>query len=224
MKLAFIAPAFGPNGPEQCSLLVKSAERVGIPLRLYGVGVPYSSHLESKFRGAIEECRKLRDEGYSHVLYTDGFDALFLLREITIVTYYMTFGAPEWLLSAETNCWPYPERSGEYEVTDSPYPYLNAGGWMGRIDYLLVHAPVALKQLKYTEDDQGMITQAYLNGHLPGTVVDNWARIFCTANGPALEVTESKNVLNRTTGTYPAVIHFNGRSGGREEMWRAING
>jgi hypothetical protein len=223
MKLAFIAPAFGPNGVEQCALLVKSAEHVGIPLRLYGVGVPYASHTESKFRGAIEECRKLKDEGYSHVLYTDGFDALFLRGEVDIIAAYMEFGAPEWMLSAETNCWPYPERSSEYEETESPYKYLNAGGWIGRIDYLLKCAPVVLAQT-YTEDDQGMITQAYLNRHILGTVVDRWCRVFYTANGPALEVMESKNVLNRATGTYPAVIHFPGRSGGREEMWRAISG
>ena len=96
---------------------------------------------------------------------------------------------------------------------------------MGEIDYILENLPKAFSQPNYTEDDQGMLTQLVLNVELPGTQIDAWCRIFQTMGGPAA----ARNVvgipvLNDLAGTFPSVLHYNGRSGGREEMWRAING
>lgn len=228
MNLAFITPAFGNDGPEQCSLLIQSAERVGMDLRLYGVGQQYPGHTEGKFKGAIEECKRLKDAGYTHVVYMDGFDTLIMRGAAHIATAYKMLAEPPILFAGEENCWPYADRFIEYPRSETPWRFLNGGAWMGELGYLVERLPLALQQPQYDSDDQGMLTQAYLSLAFPNAMIDHWCRVFQTMAGSHAQrvrpVPWQGHALNDYTGTYPCILHYNGRSGGREEMWHAITG
>lgn len=213
MKLAVIAPAYGTG--EEAFLLVESAARVGLPVLLYGMGKVYSTHTESKLRAVLPILQDLEANGYDTVLQTDAHDALFVHGERRIIEGYRHYASPDILLSAETNCYPDASLSVEYDLVDSidsPYRYVCAGGWMGNIRLLRQAIPQILDQAPHEENDQLLWTLAYLRLYDLDIALDHERKVFQTAAG-ALDLSIDASV-----------IHFNGRSPGREELWRKVCG
>jgi hypothetical protein len=83
------------------------------------------------FLGKIHETyRYLKAlEGYTHFLYTDAWDT-FAMAGPDELAAKMPDGL---LISAERACYPYPELAAKYPAGESPWKYVNGGGWCGEI-------------------------------------------------------------------------------------------
>ena len=142
-KIAVITASYGLI--EKLHFLTDSARRFGIDVKIWGQHPWrgwFHSHLDS-----LIELKRLRGEGFTHFLYTDGIDCFFLAGLSEILSKYEQMGEPSWLISGEMNCWPLSELAGAPVFScSSPYKYPNGGGNMGEIDYVLTSWEL-LKQL-----------------------------------------------------------------------------
>lgn len=198
-------------------LLQRSAETLGMELHAYGSG-NFPGFGIGKVRDAITFLQA-RDERYC--LYTDCSDAF--IARADIMDAYDRVGAPDILLSGETNCYPDADRAGEYPASDSPWKYINAGGWMGERSRVLE----ALEEIwDFTEDktcDQRMWTRWFLGFHEAQSraKIDTVCHVFQTGFS---EGQISDKGVNLVTGNSPCVFHFNGRVPGRREWYYKLRG
>jgi hypothetical protein len=154
-----------------------------------------------KMVAALETMKLIQEtRAFTHVLWADGFDTFVCRTELRFHFAWDQLGSPPLVLSAEKNCWPDPDKAAEYPASDSPYRFINAGTWMGQIDYL-VDVITKMLAVEWPDgNDQRAWTDAYLGGLLPGAVIDTERQIFQTMWG-----TERHEV-----NTDASVIHYNG--------------
>ncbi len=173
-------------------LLIASASRVGIIVQSYQT--LNHGFVTDKTRKGIAFL-ETRTEPYA--LWTDGTDSLILKSETEILSRF----SGGILIAAENNCWPDAGRYGP--------PFLNAGGYMGVRQELIV-ALRAVLGVAADEDDQRAWTTAYIGGLIPGLVIDSERRVFCSESG------------GDTADADPCIRHFNGRVPGRKEYWESL--
>lgn len=107
----------------------------------------------------------------THILYTDAFDTVALgpLQEvidkfdmaISKTGYTANFPHRKMLISAEKNCYPHPERAGDYPETTSAWKYVNGGGWIAEIEYFKYLCNK--ENLNPGSHDQVWLMEAYLH-------------------------------------------------------------
>ena len=83
------------------------------------------------------------------VLFTDGYDAILTSSEGEINEKYSAFDSPI-IFSSERNCYPYANFSFLYKKCDSPFKYLNSGGYIGRAGDIL-ELYDSLKEIDYRQ-------------------------------------------------------------------------
>lgn len=72
------------------------------------------------------------------ILFTDGYDAIFIGSESEILERYeKETGFTKILISAEINCYPANSLAEYYPKVKSPYKYLNSGGFIGSAEQIL---------------------------------------------------------------------------------------
>jgi hypothetical protein len=151
----------------------------------------------------------LKEQGYTHVIYSDGADTCFLRR----------FMVPNYLLiSAEKACFPDPDLAKEYPEYPTPWRYVNAGNWCGPIDNCIDFF-----------ERYGLNT--HQNEHINGQ--REWHKAFLQSQKDKLKVfldfdclymqsiafadpddfsIENGLIKNNITEEYPSVFHGNGRT------------
>ncbi|REA63595.1 hypothetical protein DSL64_03895 [Dyadobacter luteus] len=119
------------------------------------------------------------------VLFTDGYDTLFLAREMDIYIKYLQLSPNrDIVVSAETNCYPDENLASVYPNTVGSYRFLNSGGIIGPAAKLL-SALNEIDSIKHLEDDkyawsnQYLWSKLYLNRSVP-MIVDHQCEIFQT--------------------------------------------
>lgn len=174
------------------------------------------------FLGKIHETYKyLRSlEGYTHFLYTDAWDT-FAMAGPEELAAKMPDGL---LISAERACYPYPELASKYPANDSPWHFVNGGGWCGEIAAfirLYEHEPPTTEM-----NDQVWLTNQFLKLHGEGWVsLDCECRIFQTLGFCSLSDfstlrllsvgvpnKEEDRILNMITLSKPLFAHGNGHT------------
>lgn len=152
----------------------------------------------SKLHESYQYLKSLK--GYTHFLYTDAWDT-FAMGQCEV---------PDGLLiSAERACYPHPHLAPKYPVSDSPWKYVNGGGWCGEISAFL-----KLYESKVPTDelnDQVWMTERFLALHKEGWIrLDYECEVFQTmAFCPESDFTFSP-FTNTVTNTQPKFIHGNG--------------
>lgn len=197
-----------------------SASRVGLSVRFYGIETFTS--WRQRLTDALDLLPSL---GTTHVLMLDAYDTLFLRGEAEIFEAYSDYSDPPLLLSTEKDCWPRPELSSSYPPSQTPWKYINGGGWMGEIPYLLEHIPKVLASGEDT-NDQALWTWALIDKSLPCSKLDVWCRVFQTmsrSDRDVIRVPKEKQLFNKVTGSRPCIAHWNGRTGGREDVWQMLS-
>lgn len=211
MNFAFLTACLYPN-TSYIRLLVESADYFNIDLKPYGVGMQCGDWVQAKYTELMKAAAVLPNY-YTHIVYTDGRDAMFCGTERQIVNSYLMYDAPPLLLSAETNCYPFPEL-GQYFTNPSPWRYPNAGQFIVERDYLLEHWPAMEKRYNNggpeSGNDQGWILQSYVKGHLPQARIDVDCGVFQSWGDTRVGVGPDGWVYNDRTGSYPSLVHFNG--------------
>lgn len=149
------------------------------------------------------------------LMFVDGYDVLIDGSAADILGRFdsLLHGAPKVLFSAESVCWPDRKVASRYPLTNSPYKYLNGGGYMATVTVLRAaldaHFDFKSKEFE-TCDDQREWTRAFLNSE--DIVLDTSNTIFNSLYGRTDDlVATPRGWFNKVTESYPLVFHGNGR-------------
>lgn len=179
-----ISPAFFKND-SLIQYLVKSAERHGIDLRLYGMGETYKGWIDTHITRALQAVSALDSE---LVMFVDAADVIFLAGPEEIERHYRRQDAD--IVMAK-------EHSG-----------LNFGGWVGRRDVALSMLS-RLAEFMPEEGDPQVRMRQYHASCYSGVVPDEgwifnvespYSRLKCV-NGRITDLWDTRQ---------PCVIHFAG--------------
>jgi hypothetical protein len=231
MKIAAITPCLYPDHLP-ISMLLESARAHKWRIDPYGVGQQYNGFGVTKGPMLLEALRKAESDGYTHVLYTDGSDSLFIANDRELMGKYQRLGAPPMLMSTEINCYPDSYLAPQYKIHTTPtYPnpfaYPNAGQWFGEVHHIVL----ALEKVMHVGggDDQRWWLHSIATGAV-NVQLDVWCDIFQNMNSPTLLngkdslVVRKGRVLNKITGTFPCFLHFSGGysdpATGRQEVMK----
>lgn len=196
--------------------LLVSARHFGIDIIQLGKGREYKSH-NDKTRWLLEYFEGLDDDDI--VLYTDGYDSVFLSDLKYIEREFLAMNHP-FVMGTEQNfnCDASPLAKLDFYLSypkgKKPYRFLNAGGYIGRVGYV---RDMLLRVEKDGENDQDMLNQYYSKNH--GTIkLDHDQKIFsCIAGRSGMEdhdymLDAEGKIRNTVTGSYPGILHAAGKN------------
>lgn len=174
------------------------------------------------------------------VLFTDGYDALFVSDEEEILNNYRSFGMPV-VFSTEINCYPQQALSAEYGVGKTKFQYLNSGGYIGTVSALLnlfdkfesvVSAAFSPGKDSFLWSNQFVWTKIYLHNReeicldcscsifqtfvnridIFGNVAQDKETLFNEEISRMLDdfYIENDRLYNKITNSRPSHLHFNG--------------
>lgn len=197
------------------SILVESCSLVGAPLRFceaaeFG-GKWRGSMRVGKMVAALEAVPRLRAEGFTHALWTDGFDSFLRVGVGEVGRRYEALGSPGILFSGEKNCWPDQARESRYPTNDSAFRFINAGGWVAELGYL----EDAIKGILVRDadnDDQRLWSEAFVRGYLFGSTIDYGREVFQTFWGTPIEEMRKDS----------CVFHGNGSDKRLTQFWEEV--
>ena len=160
------------------------------------------------------------------LLFTDSYDVLINSTENSILNgYYEAMTKYKKhnciLFSAEKVCWPDTSIACKYPKNDSPYLYLNSGGFIGTTNN--VYSLIRDATISNTDDDQLFFTNIYLNDKFKERItLDNNCYLFQTLNDSLMDLAfHGKYIIkNNIFNTYPLVIHGNGPEQYKQFMYR----
>jgi hypothetical protein len=92
------------------------------------------------------------------ILFTDAYDVAYFGTQREIIERYLTFNSPI-VFGCEKECHPDPNRSSLYSKTDTEFPYLNSGMFIGRVYALRMC--IENYNFNDTDDDQRYWTTKY---------------------------------------------------------------
>ncbi len=217
-------------------LLLQSCDYYGLNLKtLYNKG-GWNSHRLKDFH--VQNYLKTLDPD-EIILFTDGYDTMFVSGEEEILKKYKAFGGTV-VFSAETNCFPHEAHKIEYGIGETKFQYLNSGGYIGSVASLLklfdklelMVSAGDISESSYQMSNQFLWTKLYLL-HRSEIRLDYHCNIFQTfvnridilhshpATRNKLFFEEVNHVLedfyidksrlyNEVTGSTPSHLHFNG--------------
>lgn len=191
MKLCVITPCLAETR-DFIRLLDESCYRFGIDLKPHGIGRQFSDWRTMLIAETLPSMRELSKD-YSHVLYVDGRDSIFVSDLGEIIQKYCQVGSPPCFMSHDCH---FPGVSVQ----------LNAGGYMGEIPFI-VEMWTRLANEYGAEDAnyQNWVNDAY---PIEGLVCDWQCRIFQSINNePTIK---QGRVYNMRSGQMPCILHFRG--------------
>lgn len=182
---------------DRIHFLDESAKRCGIPLQPFGIGKVFSNWRQMLMEDTLVALDSF-GTAYTHVLYVDAADSLFLgpMEEI-LAKYKQRFFSFPMVISA-----------------DDPYPFfgpgkMNAGGFIAEIQFFT--ELMRRLAVRYSEEDGDY--QNWLNCGLPidGVSIDHDCYIFQSMedSNPCIQPVNYR-VVNTATGQWPCVLHFRG--------------
>ena len=229
-KLTIVSPAFYSD-PSHYKMLVNSCNHFGLNLYLYGVNEPWTWLTDTKVFRLIEEIENIDSE---YIMICDADDAFVMANEKEILYKYHSTSKTI-LVSADRqqdegdSKYPQSIFRERYPLSATPWRYCNSGGYIGEKDKILdllskmatVKHPdfIPVYRSKDWSNDQFRMSIVFLRGY-PLTV-DTHCNVFQTMG--CIEPGEIKwrgnYFMNKVTGTFPCVIHFNGKAPGIKEAY-----
>ena len=216
-----------PVPPTDISLLRRSCELYNIELATYGDG-SWPSYGKGK---VIDAAAYLETHDEPFALFLDGRDTFVTDNAANILDAYQRIGS-EILIAGERTCWPdatlgthypYPHNSKFYGM--SPWRFINSGGWIG-VRRTLIQALKAAAEYagSWPNDDQRMWTEIFLYGGWRHRIeIDSDCAMFqCMGGTHGHELGPTGE--NLVTRQKPKCFHFNGRTPGMGDWYRALTG
>lgn len=219
MKLKVITTCDNPNHPGYLKLK-SSLDRFGYDHEVivhpfsFGHQMPVVQKWCNNYKG---DC--------THILYTDAFDTIAFagpeevklkVRDIgsdkTVMNGWLAgYSGYKMIISGEKNCYPHPERAKDYPESNTPWRYVNGGGWLVEIEFF---KQLCIKEkLTQQSHDQLWLMECFLNDQ-QNIKVDTQCEIFQTiafSNKEEWEETEDR-FRNIGTNTFPVFFHGNGHT------------
>ena len=201
--------------------LVKSAKQHNIdvlPLISYKP-IGHGKGFIMKFLLTYEYIKYLPDDHI--VMFVDGYDVLVINNQENIINkYYDLTKGKKALFSSEKSCWPNSSFKSLYPETSSIYKYLNSGTYISTVKILKKLYIILMKKIyrfhylfDFRVDDQECFTEIFLFENQDLIMLDYYADIFnCLYDSiDDIEFKDNK-IYNKTTKTYPMVLHGNNDS------------
>ena len=195
---------------EGLAAMKKSCRIFQIPMVIFGWGQEYrgaSWRLKLLYEQLLQQKRK-----YDHVLLIDGFDSIFAASLGEIMRKYAAMKT-RFLMSGETNCWPpFGPSPEDYPSAPTRYRYVNSGGYIGRIDYLIqVMTEFDVAGMPDYQSDQHLWADVYVSGKTE-MKLDHYCQIFQCLWDADGDLTYGEKIYNHLTGSHPGIFHGNGRT------------
>ena len=229
MKLAVLTCAVFPSEAEarqKMWIFLKSCEKAGVlkeDLHLYGIGHGFPGYRHMKLEMQLEYLKDRLVGNYSHVLYTDGWDAFFTGSLTEVARKYEAMGSPQMLSSA---CWQLGNESrmdpyqGCFSETDR-YRYPCVGGYLAEVAYIIEMFERMLTLPRQTGDDCFNWYDGWQEGWFR-PMLDSKCEIFqVTDDNCDIELGhptitdgyvsyDAWRLVNRHTKTTPCILHLSG--------------
>jgi len=142
------------------------------------------------------------------VIYLDAHDSLIVRPSGAILKAFEAMNHPL-VFSAEKNCWPDAWKAFLYPEADTPWRFLNSGGFVGEAAVLREALRDLGSRIPSSLDDQRWWTNRLLAD--PESIrLDTRCEIFQTLWGSMGDLALRKEIYNRRTRTYPSIVHGNG--------------
>ena len=165
----FIVITVATEDNDELSRFKDSCKRYNIPFLILGLGDDWKSGRAENGvllePGGAQKIIYLRDEiknwdnlGDTIIMFTDSYDVMFNGTPMEIVRQFRDMKSPI-VFSAEKTCWPDEPAKENYPYVESPYYYLNSGGFIGYGDHIL---KMVNHDIDIEEDDQRYYTKYYL--------------------------------------------------------------
>lgn len=155
----------------------------------------------------------------THFFYTDSYDTIVLNTMETTLSKIKNKDLI--LLSAERACYPHPEKEALYPKHESPFHFVNGGGWFCNSE--IFKAAVETNPLTYEDVDQVWFTDLFLN-HPEYVKLDYLCDVFQTiAFCPEsdFEIIDDY-IYNTVTKSMPTYLHGNGHTC-MDKFYKLIN-
>ncbi len=227
MRLAVLTCAAFPTEEEarrKLWIFLRSCSKFDIDPILYGLGTPQFQGYKRMMLDMQLEALKKIDRTYTHVLFTDGWDAFFVTSLDEIMRKYEALGWPEFLASAYIGLGNESDMS-KYEGcfdTTIPYRYPNRGGYMAEMSVAIDMFQKMVDMPHQTGDDCFNWYEGWREGWFRPTLDSN-CEIFQVSDVNAkIDMkfklnTEGKRVshfdtrvFNTETGSHPCILHLSG--------------
>jgi hypothetical protein len=224
MKLMVLTCSVYPESEyrKKLRIFIKSCEKYGIEPHFYGVGQPWTIYRHIKLEMQLEYLKE-HGQSFTHVLYTDGQDALFTAGLDEIVAKYEAMGSPSILTSAYTG---FADTSAPEGFGTERLRYPHVGGHLSEIPAIIDAFERMLKLPNQTSDDSFNWRDAWLEGWFR-PAIDSTCQIFqvtdehcVVANledyrpeyeqAGALDSFQPKRLFNTHTKTTPCILHLSG--------------
>lgn len=212
MNLLVDGPAYWPTeeiARNKVWLYLKSCDKFGIQPLLYGIGcTQFQGETPMRISGQIETLQiAKRNYEYTHVLFTDLWDVMFVAPLDEIIEKYKNMGAPHCLIGgASRNMNVHPDNLYDDRFDQSKrYRYMTPSFYIAEIPYIL--EAFSRMECKTTHDQSPDFMKGWIEGWFR-PMIDSNCEIFgidddnyCMRDG---------RVFNMHTGTYPSVFHARG--------------
>lgn len=202
MNLAVITPCIYPS-TNRISHLTQSCQRYGIELRPHGVGEQFADWRTMLLRHTLPHMRELMGVGFTHVLYVDAIDTIFVATLQEIAAKYELMGSPNMLFSGDSDI---PLSGSENWTMAGPWHFPNAGAYMG-----IIHSFVDMwERLAEKYPEEGNYQRWVEQTPFQRIMVDVNCNIFQSMDGHPAVMPCGERVINAVTATWPCVLHFRG--------------
>jgi hypothetical protein len=142
------------------------------------------------------------------VLFTDAYDVIYCGTKKEVIEKYLEIDHPI-VFGCEKQCNPDPKRASEYKFTDTEFPYLNSGMFIGRV-WALRKCILNYKYNDNDDDQRFWTTQFFENPHL--ITLDYNNNLFLKT----VDMDERNYYMDTTDyiavyrGENPLFVHING--------------
>ena len=152
------------------------------------------------------------------ILFTDGYDTVFTknYKYYDLIEKFRAFNKPV-IFSAETNCYPAHlpicVNQDLYPVAPTKYRYLNSGGYIGEASFIYKMLELSLGVTYNIDNNDQYLTNMVFVDNQDWIGLDYFQEIFCTLYQTSFEDYSGpeEKVQNLSTGSYPIILHGNGK-------------
>lgn len=217
MRLMVLTPGVFPSFEDvkrKLWIFLASCEKAGVPktdLYFYGVGRGFPGYKAMMLDYQLEYLYLRRHDGYTHVLFTDSWDAFFCASLEEIITKYKAMGAPPILTAAFFQLGNVSDEEAQYpNCFDHSiyYCYPNRGGYIAEYGAIVDAFERMMRLPRQTGDECFNWYDGWQEGWFR-PMLDSSCEIFQVTDNNAT-INENGRLLNTATGQQPCILHLAG--------------
>jgi hypothetical protein len=142
------------------------------------------------------------------VLFTDAYDVVYCGTQREITQRYEKFNKPI-IFGCEKQCNPDPKRASEYKFTDTEFPYLNSGMFIGKV-WALRKCILEYKYNDKDDDQRFWTTRFFENPDLIGLDYKNELFLNTVDMDERFFILDKEENIAVYKGATPIFVHVNG--------------